>query len=648
MILYVWINNYKNLKHIGINLTSKYEFTFNFKVNNGGISGDLSYEEVGGNTDIFNEYVTDLKAIIGKNGTGKSSILFCLIDNILTDYPRNFDGIVVTDKYIFNRSGIDISGEVIIDGVKLREIKNAEICNFGRFKHEKKLTEDEAKNQKGYRIIDSFLSNHSLFYYSPLLNYDRIFEGETVVAGNHIYEVDYYRFFDLSTESQIHNDANQFLRNIPLKLTSVSETLCHKSKESERILNYLFETKDYPFEIKLPTIKIHLNQYDTNFWEDISRIFQNDQNNRNLVEDELHRVSDGKMLSGWNGFKEELYKRVILSLLAFEVEHRYSFGSYGELNALTYTMSKFLKISKKAKNLKSLLETYIKNLDIAPFEFPTLFKQLNAFVNFLEEEFSKENIQASTFELELSFSQKQFLNRFLELTNGFSGFKNNELFSIYFPIFSYDFPGLSSGEKSFLHLLSRFHYSFKFLENGITDFIIFLDEPEIGFHPQWQKRIISVLCNYFQKELSGRKVQLIITGHSPIIISDLPRNNLVLLDLNAQGEPFVSSLKNTDNTFAANIHALYADAFFIQNGTIGEFAKSQIQRVIDILKRKDQEQKAFAQKIIAVVGDPLIRQRLEEMYFEAFTEEIESEEERITRLEMELAYLKAKKDENRR
>ena len=76
---------------------------------------------------------------------------------------------------------------------------------------------------------------------------------------------------------------------------------------------------------------------------------------------------------------------------------------------------------------------------------------------------------------------------------------------------------LSSGEK---HLIILFTYlNFKIKENSI----ILIDEPEKSLHIEWQQNFISQL----RKVLNKKNIQLIIATHSPYILKDVNRNNLI-------------------------------------------------------------------------------------------------------------------------
>ena len=68
-------------------------------------------------------------------------------------------------------------------------------------------------------------------------------------------------------------------------------------------------------------------------------------------------------------------------------------------------------------------------------------------------------------------------------------------------------------------------------------------------------------------------------------------------------------------TFGANIHTLLADGFFMDGGLMGEFAKSKIEEVIKYLNDKNLEikSKEEAQKIINIIGEPILKNQLQKM-----------------------------------
>lgn len=211
---------------------------------------------------------------------------------------------------------------------------------------------------------------------------------------------------------------------------------------------------------------------------------------------------------------------------------------------------------------------------------------------------------------------------------------------------SWEWCGISSGELSNLNLYSRILASVEasnvtVYANGKRNknIILLLDEPETGLHPEWQRKFLKRLIAFVRVILKEYKVQVIIASHSPILISDFPSNNIIFLDKdNESGDCKVVESINRENTFAANIHSLYNNSFFLDEVPIGEFAKDKINRILISLEKREVTKELYDQ--IQLIGEPLIRTPLLEKYYE-----LSNIERRILYHQKEIDKLKQKKDD---
>lgn len=200
-------------------------------------------------------------------------------------------------------------------------------------------------------------------------------------------------------------------------------------------------------------------------------------------------------------------------------------------------------------------------------------------------------------------------------------------------IFAFDWGNLSTGEKAYLNLFSRFYSLKHTLSNNVpTSLTYFLiDEPATGFHPQWQKEYLKKLVQFIDYTFIGVK-ELVITTHSPYVASDLQKEDIIRLHSSE-----IIEKKIEHNTFGANIHELLADGFYLQNGFMGDFAREKIKSLIEFLdpevpynsKEWTQEK---AKAFIKIVGEPLLQQDLNELYFTKYNNEIDAEIERLQAL----------------
>ncbi|MEE3892815.1 hypothetical protein [Priestia megaterium] len=184
--------------------------------------------------------------------------------------------------------------------------------------------------------------------------------------------------------------------------------------------------------------------------------------------------------------------------------------------------------------------------------------------------------------------------------------------------------GISSGEDALLSILSRFYHLRARLVN--KNVIIFLDEGELYLHPEWQRKYIDILTSYLKRIFSGSKrIQIIFSTNSPLLISDLPNHNIIFLNRFSKGQAHgkcrVENNGEFPETFAANIHNLMVNGFFMES-TIGEFSVKKTNEVIDFLKKSteedmDIEEFIFQMKkneaVISLIGEPILRRKLNYM-----------------------------------
>lgn len=217
------------------------------------------------------------------------------------------------------------------------------------------------------------------------------------------------------------------------------------------------------------------------------------------------------------------------------------------------------------------------------------------------------------------------------------------------------FKDLSSGEKQMIYSINSIIYHLINLDSifsmknheGLSYrcYNIILDEIELCFHPEFQRIFISELIksiNYLRG--FNYKYNIIFLTHSPFILSDIPSQNVLKLN---NGEP---KFKDNINSFGANIHDLLADEFFLENGFMGEFAKNKINDLLkyltyDEIKNENEKPELewtyeSANQFIQMIGEPLLKYDLKELYLSKFYDEkkIDDEIERLQELKRQNNY----------
>lgn len=167
----------------------------------------------------------------------------------------------------------------------------------------------------------------------------------------------------------------------------------------------------------------------------------------------------------------------------------------------------------------------------------------------------------------------------------------------------------------------------------IERILLCLDEADLGFHPQWKKKYIKIITDFFPemfKEINGfQSVQIIFTTHDSLTLSDIPNGNIVYLKKDGEYTRVLSEYEKPKKSFGANITDLLADSFFIEDGLIGDFAKEKIEEVIKYLNDNESSitNNLVAKKIIDIIDEPILKYKLKDMYFEKFPEEYNKEKE---------------------
>ena len=153
--------------------------------------------------------------------------------------------------------------------------------------------------------------------------------------------------------------------------------------------------------------------------------------------------------------------------------------------------------------------------------------------------------------------------------------------------------------------------------NEINDInlIVLMDEPETYLHPEYCRQFIYRTVKVLERRNPGLQLQLIITTHSPFMLSDTISSQVTRIDYDEYGECKVLDLSKKEY-FAANLFSIMADGFFL-NYTIGEYSRTFLTEKFNFLKKLaskksniTQEERAQVKKICEVlpyIGDEMIR-----------------------------------------
>ena len=533
-----------------------------------------------------------LSAIVGENGVGKSSIL-----DIIRSVFSNSNGFTHNKVVVL----VEIEGKTKI------------LCPNTSLKCY--LVE------KPFEEIEKVNESYQSIYYSPHfdLKYNSNYD-----------ELDYY---DISLDKYIKQDLNNIKQN---DIQDIHSELNFKNtlRIIEFITSDIFQQKEILSVFEIPQYeyaslifkekKIRKNQNEEIDFRNTPYRF------REIIENILRKIDDGietvyyhlKSIHNLDKivFMRDIFKNVvlktILSVIIDMLEERNTYLEEGILEN---------KYSLNLENLDTIeaFLFFVENAYVKNGEKYKIFKD-DLFKNFLDNIFNvidsvsnKSDISdfpynSVTIKIKVE-NIKNLIGLHREIVKNFMNYPN---MSTYKNINQYEFitidplgRSLSSGELSILNFFSKLYFFLQnspFISLSKKNYILLLDEADLGLHPMWKKRFIDIILKsvpYFFEGLTSKpNLQIILTTHDPLTLSDIPKHNVIFLEKAEEGKCRISS--EVQKTFGANITDLLADSFFIKDGLIGDFAKSKINEVITWINENrnktkiDEEKLAYYKKVI--------------------------------------------------
>ncbi|WP_338790651.1 AAA family ATPase [Bernardetia sp. MNP-M8] len=595
-LLYLWIEDYKNIYRQGFNFSPLYEFEFkptkeeNGKVIEGTLTDNITEKE--SKRDFYNGFfgdgITNVTAIVGENGAGKSSVLDFI--RLLIAHDNNRKSFVMVTRENFN---IQIYHDL------------------------KKISRDLKNTYTKDRIIDNVLNlsdsigKLTLFYHSELRN-------DCVITdfGND------YGVKDISTSNYIHSESLPIIHR-----DKMDEYYLEEYKRQIIFASFinqsLSKTDKFPINIPNQVAMTLVGTYGRYAYAVIAK-------DNNFPTPFSHKDIDNhtyRRFSSIPSFIQSIYDVfwAVLITRLYAVENSKVQTVHLSLSFEEIKEKLLHKMTKNA-NTEDLLNDIFNDSTMNSNEESSLLKKENYDV--------LQKIVKHIQSLDTAFIiEDKSPHLFLSLS------ETIDLINLGLNIFSFrwvkngHFLHLSQGEQILLSFFGRC-YSVEAGRSYVLscNFIFFIDEGELGLHPQWQKQYLKILLETLPKIFPNKQIQLILTSHSPFLVSDLPKENVIFLRKGKEGEKLENGEdaegkciveKNSfqEQTFGQNIHMLFANSFFLEKngGLMGEFAKEKISKVIDFINDKPNDvvnSNEIAQKYIDLIGEPILQRQLQKKLYE--------------------------------
>lgn len=156
---------------------------------------------------------------------------------------------------------------------------------------------------------------------------------------------------------------------------------------------------------------------------------------------------------------------------------------------------------------------------------------------------------------------------------------------------------LSDGEHQLLHVTG----AVVLMENPGTLFL--LDEPETHFNPDWRSKFVSILDDCLSPEEDSRNQELLLTTHSPFIISDCESKRVFKFFKNNNKINKKKYMQPGFQTFGTSVNTITMNLFDTDN-TISYQAKKRLKEIQDN-NVKHSMTKTQAQEKLAKFGDSI-------------------------------------------
>lgn len=194
---------------------------------------------------------------------------------------------------------------------------------------------------------------------------------------------------------------------------------------------------------------------------------------------------------------------------------------------------------------------------------------------------------------------------------------------------------MSSGERQMLYSLSYIYYHIKNIASikkngkrvvGYHHINLVFDEAELYYHPEYQRQYINrllenlAMCNINRTNI--RSINIIIITHSPFILSDLPRSNILFLRKGDNHSKEAEIIKKDEKeTLGANIYDLLKSSFFLEYA-IGDLVQKKLQDILDVyyMKNLKKQRKKFVKNkeeyryTISHLGEDYLRRSFQNIY----------------------------------
>ena len=619
--IYMYVKEYKGLKDFEITFDNNYEIKYNREKDT--LTINKKYESA--NNDIENFYsigktkgsIDSVNLLIGKNGSGKTSILEVLNSNLILDIENRNNNIIILYKSSINDEDFIIEG----NGNRFLEIKKLPIVD--------KLIEENYQDNKNYigkiGVIKFSFSEKTINATQREILFEKNALSETIIykwnigLGNVSKEEVYNYLIKVNQEKNNDNFENVYFT---LLIPDLYEEL--KKSKSGEIKEKIKKIENLDFNKIDSLFKLYNNKNENNF--NFDEIENFDNKNEDNIKDII-----------FNNYFNYIYLHIILEILNKNSKEMY------ELKEIKDELLELLNDKSLFEKCEILFKKYDKLINMGFDWYITkiydIIKRIASLIEKIpEKEIDIHNPERTIKKIKIDYKKKN--KKLVELLKEYDSFiiprmensldlslKNIE------DIIKIEEEGLSDGERIKLQYFSTLHGVLRGELKNKEYITLLFDEVETYLHPEWSRRFLYELIEELEK-YEDKKFKLIFATHSPFLIADVLAKDCIYLE--KENGKIEAKIHNDVKTFGANIIDLFKNTMFLES-TFGKFATEKIKGLVDKIEKAEKysDIKHEVDFIIGEIGEKLISNKLKSMIESKFENKDEEKAEEYYRKKIE-------------